>query len=81
MERGAAHELLGVVRPSHLFEIRWDVDVPPLNWDVPGQIFPCRELETYTSTSSHLGQYDAPFLEPNRRFGLSVGTHQPEYIG
>ena len=28
----------GVVRSSHLLEIRWDV--PPLNWDVPGQIFP-----------------------------------------
>jgi hypothetical protein len=31
-----------------------------------------RTSRTYTS---HFGQY-VPFLDPNRRFGLSVGTHQ-----
>ena len=28
-------------------------------------------------TLPHLGQY-VPFLEPNRRFGLSVGTHRDQ---
>jgi hypothetical protein len=47
----------------------------PLRHSEHAQVPTIEHREAYTS---HFGQY-VPFLDPNRRFGLSVGTHQ--YIG
>jgi hypothetical protein len=62
----------GVVRPSHLFEIRWDV--PPLNWDVPGQIFPGPQVpvliipRTRRKSVSHRTRADAERHPPSLRY-------------
>ena len=56
----------GVVRPSHLFEVRWDV--PPLNWDVLGQVSPAPPASGVTRCRGH-GQSAA---------GLADSGSEPE---